>query len=219
LTGIPQAFTSCSYHFDLSINYVYQHSYFEAVSLSFNHRRIHEKYIEVISMKYKPATVVVALSILTLLGSACFDFNASELFSEPQYKIAVGTNAVECTGVAQEVADAYESYEPSDLSDDEWCASMKDNCAEMRDLCNEAREIEPPESMTENHEKYMEALEHFEAGIDLLEAGIDEGDEAKIAESEEEMQAGAEVMEEFYQMMDEPWVEDLRDEYLDAQEE
>lgn len=167
-------------------------------------------------MKRTLATVAILLTLTTFIGAACFDFNASEVLSETKYKIDIGTNAAESAGVAQEVAEGYES---ADLSNDEWCDSMKENCDEMRELCNEAREIDPPESMEENHEQYLEALEHFEAGVDLLEAGIDEGDEDKIAQSEAEMQEGAEAMEEFYEMMDEPWVEELEDEYLDAQDD
>ena len=167
-------------------------------------------------MKRTLATAAILLTLTAFAGAACFDFNASEVFSETSYKIKIGTNAAESAGVAQEVADGYEF---ADLSDGEWCDSMKENCVEMRELCNEAREIDPPESMEENHEQYLEALEHFEAGIDLLEAAIDEGDEDKIAQSEAEMQEGAEALEEFVEMMDEPWVEELADEYQDAQED
>jgi len=167
-------------------------------------------------MKRKLTIILVLLAFTAFTGAACFDFNASEMFSETGYKIALGTNAAESAGVAQEMAEGYES---ADLSDDAWCDSMKGNCSDMRDLCNEAREIEPPESMEENHEQYLEALKHFEAGIDLLEAGINDGDEDKIAQSEAEMEEGAEAMEEFYEMMDEPWVEELEDEYVDAQDD
>ena len=167
-------------------------------------------------MKKTLVTVAILLTLTAFIGAACFNFNASEIFSESSYKIEIGTNAAESAGVAQEVAEGYES---ADLSDDEWCNSMKENCDEMRELCNEAREIAPPESMEENHEQYLEALDHFEAGVDLLEAGIDEGDEDKIAQSEAEMQEGAEALEEFVEMMDEPWVEELADEYQDAQED
>jgi hypothetical protein len=167
-------------------------------------------------MKRTLATVAILLTLTAFAGAACFDFNASEVLSETRYKVNIGTNAAESSGVAQEVAEGYESV---DLSDDEWCNSMKENCAEMRELCNEAREIDPPESMEENHAKYLEAVEHFEASVDLLEAGINEADEHKIAQSEAEMNEATETMEEFVEMMDEPWVEELEDEYQDAQED
>ena len=156
----------------------------------------------------KLAPVGMLLALIALSGIACLEFDAS-VFNEIEYKVEMGTNAVQISEAVKEMDLANATVSP-DFDDGAWVNETKQDCQTIRELCEQARAIEPPESVQQNHEKYLEAVSHFETAADSLEKGVDEANQAKVDEAQAEIDAGVEAIQEFYQeMKDEPWVADL----------
>jgi hypothetical protein len=156
--------------------------------------------------------IIAALLMLSLLGgAACIEFDASML-NEVEYKLKMGNNAVEISQAVEDM-DLANTTADVDFEDEAWRNETKDKCQQIRDLCDEAATIEPPESMEVNHEVYEEASARFQAAADLIESGVDQADEELIAQGQAEIDAGAELLQEFYGDMDEPWIADLEENF------
>ena len=164
-------------------------------------------------MKGKIVIAGIALALLTVPGFACdsLDFKAKleEKVDETKYKADVGTNAVELSGTISELSQQYQGADPSNA---EQAAQI---CADARAQIEQARAIEVPETMTEEHAQYEEGLQHFETAVDSYETAMDDGvlDETEKANIKVEVEEAQADIDAFAEMLDEPWLDELKDKW------